>query len=156
MTGTINKLFHKEAASFLLGTAALVAPSLSAGHTPDLPVHADDTIIYKVLSHSINTATGDTSLTVDASSMKERIWAIMIDKVTKAAIMMPNTDRKDCPFIDLSRYNTRIDQMLPKSYEFNFRATVSPEDARRVNDAKCLVINIPSTRTINWKEKPSL
>lgn len=156
MTGTIDKLFRKEAASFLLGTAALVAPHLSAAHTQDLPVHADDTIIYKVLSHSINTATGDTSLTVDASSMKERIWAIMVDKVTKAAILMPDTDKKNCPFIDLSRYSTRIDQMIPKSYEFNFRATVSPEDARRVHDAKCLVINIPSTRTINWKEKPSL
>lgn len=156
MTGTINKLFRKEAASLLLGTAALAAPALSSADTRELPVQSDDTIVYKVLSHSINTDTGDTSLTVDASSMKDRIWAIMIDKVTKAAIMLPDTDKKNCPFIDLGRYNTRIDQMLPKSYTFNFKATVTPEDAKRATEAKCLIINIPSTRVINWKEKPSL
>jgi len=154
MTGAIRQLFRKEATQALLSSAAFIVPALSAANTGEMPVKAPDTIVYKILKQSINPNTGETSLTVDASSMKGNVWAIVFDKITKAAIMTPDEKKDSCPFIDIYRYNPQIEQVTAKSFEFNFKAKVSPEDAKRATDANCLVINIPSTKLIQWKEKP--
>ena len=146
MTGFLHKKFYPAAA--LLGASAI------AGHAQtqsSLPIEAPDTITLYIISHKIE-ANGQASITVDASAMNNNKWAILTDRITKAAIVMPGVhNNRLCPFFDLSRYKHSIDQIEYSKPNFLIKAQITPMDVKKALENQCLIIKIPSARAINWK-----
>ncbi|QQG37033.1 MAG: hypothetical protein HYS17_04515 [Micavibrio aeruginosavorus] len=130
------------------GVQALAVPTT-------LRADAPDTIPFKVINHAIEPS-GETVLTVDARTIGDNKWAIAFDKVTKAAIMMPGKDANStCPYIKLDQYQYTIEQTRKGFYEFQIKTKVSSEDSQLARDNQCLVVDLPSSRKIKWKDDPN-
>lgn len=157
-TGTKLKSARHELTK-LFGTTALLLPlmasSVEAVPVPTLRADAPDTIPFKVLTHSIEDS-GETTLTVDARAISQNKWAIIFDQVTKAAIMMPGKETTStCPYIKLEKYDYTIEQTQKDRYEFQIKTKVSPQDGQLARDNQCLVVDLPPSRKIKWKNDPN-
>lgn len=120
-----------------------------------LRADAPDTIPFKVINHAIQPS-GETVLTVDARTIGDNKWAIAFDKVTKAAIMMPGKESTStCPYIKLDQYDYTIEQTHKGRYEFEIKTKVSTQDSQLARDNQCLVVDLPPSRKIKWKDDPN-
>lgn len=152
MGNFLQTSFRRHAAA-LLGATALIG---TAQAETTLRADAADTIPYPVLKHKIDSAGGQSTLTVDASSMMDNKMAILFDRVTRAAILMPGADKKrDCPYIDLKQYPHKLTQIAAGKLHFDFEAQIPPAEVQKVLAAHCLVVDIPARKTIIWKDDPS-
>lgn len=144
----------------LFGTTALLLPLMASTAEaiptpPSLRADAPDTIPFKVLNHTIEES-GETVLTVDARAIGQNKWAIAFDQITKAAIMMPGKDTAStCPYIKLEQYDYTIEQTKKNRYEFQIKTKVSPQDSQLARDNQCLVVDLPPSRKIKWKNDPN-
>ena len=144
MTGLLKSKF---AAALLSATAIM---GTAQAEQPELPANAKDTITFRVKQHNIQD--NHASLVVDASAIGDNRWKILTDKVTKAAILMPGMDsNRLCPYFDLAKRQYTIDQIEKGKFDFKIETEITPADARNAIDKKCLIIDIPSSRKINWK-----
>lgn len=140
--------FKRQAAAFLSATALIGA--VQANYR-ELPANAADTITFRVLEHTIDTS-GRASLKVDARTINENKWAIMTDQVTKVAILMPGASSSSlCPYFDLARYKHSINQIEANKLDFQIDVQIKPDEARKAQESKCLVVNMPPRSAINWK-----
>lgn len=152
MTGTMTKTIQRQAAALLSATALFSAAS---ANPVNMRADAEDTISFRLLKHNIDSE-GNARLVVNASTMMDNKIAIMFDKVTKAAILMPGIDNKRaCPFFDLDRYQHTINQIEAAKLDFEIKAKIDPEEGKKALEAQCLIVKIPSTRKINWKTDPN-
>ena len=148
MTGLLQKQFTYHAAA-LLSASALSASAQTT--LPLLPSEAPDTLIFKLLAHKIDPS-GTASLTVDASAMDSNKWAILTNQITKAAIMTPGIkDKRACPYFNLARYPHTIEQIEVNKYDFQIEAKVTPAEAEKAIESRCLIVDIPSATKIKWK-----
>lgn len=148
MSEYLSKNFKKQAAALLSATALVGVVQASYS---ELPANAADTITFRALEHNIDPS-GHASLKVDARAINENKWAIMTDQVTKVAILMPGASSNSlCPYFDLARYKHSINQIEANKFDFQIDVQIMPDDARKAQESKCLVVNMPSRSAINWK-----
>lgn len=150
--------FRKAASKFLAATA--LAVPISAFSEPvqaELPMQAEDTIPFHVISHQVSES-GETTMRVNANSIRKNRWGIVFDAITKAAIIMPGKESDGntlCPYFDLTKYDYRVEQTKHDTLEFDISVKVSPEESRLATEKQCLVVDIPSSRKIVWKQDPN-
>lgn len=148
MSKYLSTNFKKQAAAFLSATALV---GVVQANYKELPANAADTITFRVLEHSI-APSGHASMKVDASTINENKWAILTDQVTKVAILMPGASSNSlCPYFDLARYKHSISQIEANKLDFQIDVQIMPDDARKAQESKCLVVNMPPRSAINWK-----
>ena len=144
----MSGLLKSKFAAALLSATEIIGTA-QAGQV-ELRADANDTIIFRVKDYAIRDR--HASIKVDASAIDDNKMAIITDRITKAAILMPGMDNNRlCPYFELAKHRHTITQIESDKYDFQVETEVTPDESKAAQDKQCLIIKIPSRSEIIWK-----